>query len=221
MEEKSIIYKIYILIALLFVILLSIHPYPISYVIKPLPALLFAYLCFKYLKKPMKVFMGIGFVCCACGDIFLDLHRVKYFIPALVSFLFGQLFYIIAFAQQLHYRKKRLYLSLLPFLYALIITIILFPKLGKFLTPVLVYIVVITLMGIFSAFIKGEKIDIFFGAMVFIIADSLIAINKFVTPFRYSTAIIISLYFIAQYKMGTGILKDFSLDTEKGVDKSQ
>ena len=221
MKEKAIVYKIYIFIAIAFVALISIHPYPFSYVIKPLPALLFAYLCFKYLKNPMKAFMGIGFVCCACGDIFLDLHRVRYFIPALVSFLFGQIFYIIAFVQQFYYRKKRLYFALLPFLYALIITIILLPRLGRFLTPVLVYILVITLMGIFSAFIRSDRIGVFLGAMIFIIADSLIAINKFVAPFKYSTAIIISLYFIAQYMIGTGVLKDFPADIEKDINEPQ
>lgn len=221
MEEKSIIYKIYILIALLFVILLSIHPYPFSYVIKSLPTLMFAYLCFKYLKKSMKFFMGIGFICCTCGDIFLDLSRTGFFIQALAAFLIGHIFYIIAFARQFYYRKQRLYLALIPFIYVSAITFILFPRLGTFLIPVLVYIVVIAFMGIFSAFINGKKTDVFIGAMIFIISDSLIAINKFVKSFNYSTAIIISLYFIAQYMIGTGVLKDFSVDTEKNIDKSQ
>ena len=219
MKEKVIIYKIYIFIALLYIILLSIHPYPFSSVIRLLPVLMFAYLCFKYLKEPMKFFMGIGYICCTCGDIFLDLSRTEFFIQALAAFLFGQIFYIIAFAQQFYYRKKRLYLALSPLLYALVITIILFPRLGTFLIPVLVYIVVITLMGIFSAFINSKKTGIFIGAMIFIISDSLIAINKFVVPFKYSTAIIISLYFIAQYMIGTGVLKDFSVNTEKDLDK--
>lgn len=218
MKEKAILYKIYIVIATLFVILLSVHPYPFSYVIKSLPTLMFAYLCFKYLKKPMKFFMGIGFICCTCGDIFLDLSRTEFFIQALAAFLVGHIFYIIAFARQFYYRKRRLYLALIPFIYVLVITFILFPRLGTFLIPVLVYIVVIALMGIVSAFINGKKTGVFIGAMIFVISDSLIAINKFVIPFYYSTAIIISLYFIAQYIIGTGVLKGFSVNTEKSSD---
>lgn len=216
MKEKKIIYIIYIVIAALFIILLSIHPYPFSFVIKSLPTLMFVYLCFKYVIKPMKFLMGIGYICCMCGDIFLDLSRTEFFIQALAAFLIGHIFYILAFAQQFHYRKERLYLALLPFIYVTIITFILFPRLGTFLLPVLVYIVVIALMGIFSSFINSKGIRIFLGATVFIISDSLIAINKFVVPFNYSTVIIISLYFIAQFMIGTGVLKDFSVNTEKG-----
>ena len=215
MKEKVLLYKIYIVIAAIFILLLSVHPYPLSYVIKSLPTLIFAYLCFKYVKKPVKFLMGIGYICCMCGDIFLDLSRTEFFMQALAAFLIGQIFYVIAFAQQLLYRKNRLYLAIIPFLYASIVTIILLPRLGRFLVPVLVYIVVITVMGIFSSFLNSKGIRVFLGAMVFIISDSLIAINKFVAPFKYSTAIIISLYFIAQYLIGTGILKDFPVDTEK------
>ncbi len=207
MNERKLLFIIYIISAATFVILLSIHPYPFSFILKSIPTVLFAYLCFKYLKMAEKLFMGIGFICCTCGDIFLDFSRELYFIHALVSFLVGHILYCLGFIQRFTFSRKKLPLALCVFLYTLIIMLLLFPKLGSFLLPVSIYILVITVMGICAAFVTDSKIDIFIGAMIFIISDSLIAINKFLFPFPYSTAIIISLYFIAQYIIGTGMLR--------------
>jgi len=189
-----------------FCLKMTIHSYPFSFKLKALPTVLFAYLCFKYLKMPDKLFIGPGFLCCTSGDIFLDFSRESYFIHALISFLSGHIFYTLGFLQQVHFTKERLPFAIIAFVYTSIITIILLPRLGNFLIPVVVYIMVITIMGISAAFISGNSLGIFIGAMIFIVSDSLIAINKFLGSFNYSTPIIISLYFIAQYTIGTGVL---------------
>jgi len=206
MNERKLLFTIYIICAAAFVLLLTIHPYPFSFVLKAIPTVLFAYLCFKYLKMPEKLFMGFGFICCTCGDIFLDFSRELYFIHALVSFLLGHALYTFGFLKRAQFKKGKIPFALAAFLYTFIITLILLPSLGSFCIPVIVYILVITIMGISAAFITGKSLGIYLGAMIFIVADSLIAINKFLVPFNYSTPIIISLYFIAQFKIGTGIL---------------
>ncbi len=206
MTEKKILTGLFFITAVLYVGLLSIHPYSLSIIIRPVPMLIFAYLCIKYLPLPENILLGIGFICCCVGDIFMDLSREQFFIQALVSFLFGHIFYGLGFLRSFHFSKKGLFLACLAFAYPCIIALILIPRLGSFLVPVLIYILVILCMGICAAFVKNNTTGIFTGAMLFIISDSLIAINKFLAPFPYSTPIIISIYFIAQYFIGSGIL---------------
>ncbi len=206
MTEKKTLLLLYIITAVVYLALLSIHPYPFSFIIRPIPILLFAWLCFKYLPLPKNLFLGAGFLCCAGGDIFLDVSREHYFIQALICFLIGHILYSIGFLRYFIFSKKRIPLAVGAVLYTTAITLLLIPRLGSFLVPVCVYILVITFMGICAAFVDSSKTTVFTGAMIFIISDSLIAINKFLQPFAYSTAIIISIYFIAQYIIGSGIL---------------
>jgi uncharacterized membrane protein YhhN len=45
------------------------------------------------------------------------------------------------------------------------------------------------------------------GAMLFIISDSFIAINKFINPFPFESYWIMSTYYAAQFMLVTGFLK--------------
>ncbi len=216
MTEKKTLSLLYIITAVIYVGLLSIHPYPFSFIIRPIPILLFAWLCFKYLPLPENLFFGVGFLCCCVGDIFMDLSRERFFIQALVSFLIGHILYSLGFLRYSIFSKKRVPLAVGAVLYTTVITLLLIPRLGSFLVPVCIYILVITVMGICAAFVNSSKTTVFTGAMIFIISDSLIAINKFLQPFAYSTAIIISIYFIAQYIIGSGIL-----DTQDRIDRKE
>ena len=53
---------------------------------------------------------------------------------------------------------------------------------------------------------------VFFGALFFVISDSILALNKFYTPLKKSSFIIMFTYLVAQYLIVIGILK---LNTKK------
>lgn len=149
-----------------------------------------------------------GLLCSMTGDIFLMLPADQ-FIQGLISFLVAHLCYIGAFT---HGRRFRLVVwSLLPFfVYGILIFIVLSPGLEAMKLPVLVYIVVILVMG-WLAWERwndtGQRLALlaFFGAVLFIISDSLLAINRFRQPFEMARALTLSTYFAAQWMIAFSI----------------
>lgn len=145
------------------------------------------------------------------GDILLMLPSENLFLFGLGSFLVTHLFYIAVF------RKKATFKPFLTvaFLISVIgfFLLILNNKIPEALTlPVLIYMFVITVMGITASSINGNKIAVYslsIGAILFIISDSLIAVNKFTTPIPYSTLLIMSTYGIGQFLITKGYLAVF------------
>ena len=75
--------------------------------------------------------------------------------------------------------------------------------------PVLAYTVVISLMGITSAWRKGHVRTktynwILIGAILFILSDMVIAINKFVIDFDYDAIVNMILYLTGQFMIAVG-----------------
>lgn len=146
------------------------------------------------------------------GDILLMLPSENLFLFGLGSFLITHLFYIAVF------RKKATFKPFLTvaFLISVIgfFLLILNNKIPQALTlPVLIYMFVITVMGITASSINGNKIAIYslsIGAILFIISDSLITLNKFTTPIPYPTLLIMSTYGIGQFLITKGYLSIFA-----------
>jgi len=83
----------------------------------------------------------------------------------------------------------------------------LWESLGDLLIPVLFYILALSGMGVSAALREGPLAGVFVGAFLFVIADSLIAINKFLVPFDYNLVLIIGLYLAGQFFIGKGVLE--------------
>jgi alkylglycerol monooxygenase len=155
---------------------------------------------------------GIGkldvFLLCAAvfslgGDVFLMLPG-DYFIPGLASFLVAHVFYIALFKQgQAWFPNKAALAWVLGF--GAVMYAILWSSLGD---PILkgavaAYVTVISLMAaqaIGRATVRGDAASrwVAVGACVFMVSDSLIAINKFLTPVPLSAMWILFTYFAAQ-----------------------
>ena len=183
------------------------------YVFKPL-TMVFIFLIAILKTKESPTFYAFaiiaGLVCSMAGDTFLMLPSDQ-FIPGLVSFLVAHLFYIAAFT---HGRKVRsIPWTLIPFtLYGILIYGILSPYLGGLNVPVAVYIAVILVMGwrAWEGWSQtGEKTALlaFFGAFLFIISDSILALNRFREPFIVARALNLSTYFTAQWLIALSIRK--------------
>ena len=137
------------------------------------------------------------------GDVFLMLPG-NYFIPGLASFLVAHLFYIALFRQgQVWFPSKRALAAVLAVgatMYAIV-----WGGLGDPVLKIAVaaYVSVISLMAaqaIGRATVLGDAASrwVALGACIFMVSDSLIAINKFVTPVALSSLWILATYYCAQ-----------------------
>ena len=137
------------------------------------------------------------------GDVFLMLPG-NYFIPGLASFLVAHLFYIALFRQGVPWFSSRrasgLTLGLGGAMYAWVW--------GGLTDPVLkvavaAYVSVIALMvaqAIGRALVlrDGAARAVGLGACVFMLSDSLIAINRFVQPLPLASVGVLATYYTAQ-----------------------
>lgn len=199
---------IYSLLAIIFMGSLFFGAYPGRYIVKSLPIFLMAFLCFKYLNGRIRTIMVLGFLFSASGDIFLDLSRTHFFVYGLSSFAIAQVMYTIAFGMDIKRNQLRTILAILVVSYALIFTLILVPHLGNLLIPVVIYVGLITAMGVSAALTNRQLTTVFVGALMFILSDSIIAVSKFMLPHSWGAILIMPTYYLAQYKIGFGMIKD-------------
>jgi uncharacterized membrane protein YhhN len=88
---------------------------------------------------------------------------------------------------------------------------ILYPSLGGLQIPVMIYAVVLMIMVIAAMQRYGKTTAasygrVLSGAILFMISDSMLAINKFLHPFFMASAAIMITYIAAQYFIVQGIL---------------
>jgi uncharacterized membrane protein YhhN len=143
-----------------------------------------------------------GLLFSLAGDIFLMLPR-DCFIQGLVSFFVAHLFYIAAFIFDSGQVLPNL--SAMPFvIYGILMLRLLWPHLGKMRLPVLAYMLIILMMGWTATggwiwTMKVGSLFTFLGAILFIISDSMLAVDRFKTHFKSAQAYILATYFAAQW----------------------
>jgi uncharacterized membrane protein YhhN len=175
------------------------------YLFKPLTMLLIILIAARA-KNPVSEFyryaIVAGLVCSLAGDIFLMLPRER-FIAGLVSFLLAHLCYIAAFIFEGAHTFGLLYG--IPFLiYGAVMLRVLLPGLGSMKAPVIVYTMAIILMAwtALSRWIQtgqeGSALA-FTGALLFVVSDSILALNRFRRRFPSAQLYIMSTYFMAQW----------------------
>ena len=152
------------------------------------------------------------------GDVFLMAAGDLYFMLGLVSFLGAHIAYIIAY--RMHRRDEGDGLTgiqkvryAFPFILAGtgLITV-LYPHLGELKLPVIIYASVLVIMVLTALFRYGFTSMpsfwlVFIGAFLFMVSDSLLAFNKFVTPIDYSGLWVMSTYIAAQYFIVVGVVR--------------
>jgi len=145
------------------------------------------------------------------GDVILCFS----FIPGLACFLLAHVMYVIAFFKtsgKSELITKRIYLLFPVILYGAGLLCLLYENLDGMRLPVITYTIVILTM-LFAAINRYGKVSrlsfilVLAGALLFVISDSLIAVNKFGYPFRFSGVAVMTTYIAAQYLIVTGVLK--------------
>lgn len=198
---------LYLIFSLVFLFSLHLTPYFASQIIKATPAILLAIQFFAIGKftSPYRWFL-IGFLFSGLGDIFLELDNTKYFIHGLGSFLVAHLFYSMGLLSKRSSIKEHKLIVSIIIIFSVIMLSVLSPNLDNLLIPVSLYILVITIMGILSCGFLGDSPLITLGACLFIISDSLIAINKFLIVLPMAGTLIMITYYSANYFIGYGFL---------------
>lgn len=147
------------------------------------------------------------------GDIFLlfESNDLIFFILGLICFLVAHIFYIVAFnylriKESIRFRA----LYFIPvLLYYLFLIAFLYRHLNEMKIPVMVYGFAISLMLVMAIHSMDLKDSlgkvIFFGALLFIISDSILAYNKFYSQWDQASLMIMLSYGLAQLFISYGI----------------
>jgi uncharacterized membrane protein YhhN len=151
------------------------------------------------------------------GDIILEFSHLQsnMFLPGLISFLTAHIMYFTAFIitpGESVIINKRIYLLIPVLLYGAGLIYYLYDDLAEMRIPVIVYSFVILAMltGAIDRIEKVNKLSfslVLTGAVLFVLSDSAIAINKFSYHFEYSSIVIMTTYVIAQYLIVMGYLQ--------------
>ncbi len=207
------------LLVIIYIIGLAVQSPWVPYFAKPLlmPALMLVLnIVPANIKGKQIIFIALIFAW--LGDTFLlfESYNPIYFIAGLACFLLTHLCYIIFFldieSASPSYLKKQPILVILTVIFCSGLLIFLFPYLGELKIPVLVYGTVICSMMLSSLHIylkvnKQANKYFIIGAMLFLLSDSLLAINKFYTPIMFGNILIILTYCAAQYFIVTAFIK--------------
>jgi uncharacterized membrane protein YhhN len=95
-------------------------------------------------------------------------------------------------------------------LYSITVSAWLIPSLGALIVPVAIYMCAITAMVISSILARFRKPWVVVGAILFLISDSLLAVNKFKSPLPYRNLLVWSTYYLGQFGIALGVLKSNS-----------
>ena len=181
------------------------------YIVKPLTMafiLIIAARAAPVFAPPYKMMILAGLGCSLAGDIFLLLEN-KRFLAGLIAFLAAQLCYIAAFRTGAAFSLKSL--ATLSFvIFGLIMIRVLLPHLGTMKIPVTIYVFVIVTMAALAAeryiHAGGTKtLSAFAGAVLFLVSDSVLALDHFAKKIRSAQAFILSFYFAAQWLIAMSI----------------
>lgn len=147
-----------------------------------------------------KLMIIAGLIFSLAGDVFLMLPSDR-FVAGLVAFLVAHLFYSAAFGSEI---SALTWWPLIPLItYGLVIYLILAPSLGPLKWPVLIYVGIILIMA-WLAWERWSQADqsgtllALIGALLFVLSDTILALNRFRWAFKPARALNLATYFAAQ-----------------------
>ncbi len=205
---------VYILAGLVYMLLGDDTAIMIRHIIKGclIPLLIVVFIiCYSHDLKGINLLMLSGLVFSWAGDVSIDFA----FVQGLACFLIAQVMYLTAFfltpGKNVIIREKA-YLIIPVLLFGITLIYLLYNGLGEMKLPVIIYAMVILTM-LASAINRLRKVNrlsyylVLAGAILFVLSDSAIAINKFTWNFDYSESIIMSTYLAGQYLIVIGYIK--------------
>lgn len=187
------------------------RPFPGRFILKGIPVLALALIVWNHKKSRQEITLFIALLFHCLGDVFLEIARVRLFLPAVGAFTLGHIFYILTFKVDvsshhgLSATRKMLVSAVIIF--AIIMGVVIVPHLKTpLVAPVVLYVIAISTMAIFAFLANYRTAWISLGAVSYLLSDSLIAINTFVHLFAGIAYIIWPMYYLGQFLIVVGVL---------------
>lgn len=154
------------------------------------------------------VIMALVFSC--AGDVFLVMPDG--FVAGLASFLVAHLFYIAVYQKTGAAKGRLRAVDVVPFaLFGILLLWFVTPGLDEMVIPVYCYALVLLTMGVWAFKRRGGTGEASFrlvaaGAALFVLSDSLIAVNRFAHAIPAERILVMSVYLTAQYLIVQGLI---------------
>ena len=178
-------------LSLLFIVAVIVQPHPIPALYRLLLA---------------------GLLLCLGGDIFLALPQRRMFLYGLICFLLGHLFYILGFFYTARTNQWTWVGLLTVLVISLRVYVWLLPHLGAMKTPVLIYVIVITVMACGAWSVLGSphlalpgRIMVFVGALSFYFSDIFVARDRFIHRGFLNRLMGLPLYYTGQFLLAFSV----------------
>ena len=166
-----------------------------------IPLLLLVYISSSNSKPKKAVVLALVFS--FFGDALLLGTSTAFFLSGIAAFLVTQLLYSYALLKSSKIHQLGVLLGTLVFgIYGGVFIHFLFPTLGDFTAAIIIYALAICSFGIlaFQKFYAypPKAFGLLLGAILFILSDSMIAVNQFYVNYNYFTIEIMATYLMAQ-----------------------
>ncbi|MEQ8546858.1 MAG: lysoplasmalogenase [Cyclobacteriaceae bacterium] len=216
MKSKA-VFGLFIFISSLNIISALMHVEWLNMYTKPLLMPLLIYLLYNEANGVItlpRLLLALALIFSWIGDVLLMYVNANelFFLGGLGAFLIAHLLYIIVFykttSKPIQWTLKMMW----PFfIYGLLLLGLLGNYAGELTPAVIIYGLCILAMVITAAHRKGLTQDeshrlVFTGAVLFVISDSVLAINKFVVDIPMAQVTIMVTYISAQYYILKGVL---------------
>jgi uncharacterized membrane protein YhhN len=160
-------------------------------------------------RSKMKLF-ALALLFSAAGDAFLASDGERLFVPGLASFLVTHVLYAVVFvlatkdtATTPMSAGRKVTFAVIP-TFAVAYSAVLWPNLGALAIPVMLYIAAIVAMAMLS--LRVRPIEVPLGAVLFMVSDSLIALEKFLWQAAWVGPLVWITYALAQLLITRGML---------------
>jgi uncharacterized membrane protein YhhN len=164
----------------------------------------------------LRIFIILALLLSWIGDVLLIFQSQDemFFIAGLCAFLLAHVFYIIFFHKirmRENIRSNAWFLLIIVVYYAALMNF-LSPYLGDMKLPVRIYGIVISfmfLLALHMVYLKDKITGRYLlgGAALFVISDTLLALNKFWQPIEFAGVLIMLTYGLAQYFLIRGAVR--------------
>ncbi|WOC28681.1 lysoplasmalogenase [Pseudoalteromonas sp. N1230-9] len=201
---------LYLLLATFYIALLMLQaalPQGVTALLKATPILFLIVMVVKYraqIQNRTVITLLLALSFSALGDVLLALDTGQLFIGGLAAFFVSHLFYIIT---MLPVKKYRIDVLLLYLFLAIGVFCLLYPTLNEMLIPVIFYMIVLMIMASLTWMTDKSNGFLVLGGAVFVISDSILALNHFYMPFYYADIAIMCSYYLAQFCLVKGFLQ--------------
>jgi len=214
------------------------RPFPGGVILKALSVAPLAVIAFRALREPDDhphgvewlrdsdhLILGMALAFSSLGDVLLDLDPDRLFVRGLQAFLFAHFIYILLFVRNWPWPLRpngwQLALVATVLIYSLLLANWLGPSLGGVARHVMVYVCAITVMVVTAILAGFSRPWVGAGAILFLISDSIIAVDKFKSAAPMRDYLVWATYYLAQYGIAIGFLREKLGDAQTSAGASR